>query len=555
MRSPAWAIAWELWRPHRAVLGWLLVAMVVLAVVFALLPPGTMSPEEAAGCTVLSVGWTLLVYALLTFTYSLPQTDMASARSTFPARLFTLPVRTSALVAWPMLYGTVFIALTWVVFAALVRALMGNVLSLWSPALGMAAFLAWWQVVAWCPFRLPWLRVVAAIFLLVGFAAIPNLVLGNAVPEWAIATAFACLIPAAYGVALTGVSRARRGDDSESRPTHVEAPSAARQALRGRLFPSAARAQVWYEWRQHWCNLPLVLVILLGWFAAGLWFAKHYEAVFRELERTEGMPPQLRIQFVSLILLVLFLAAVMGIDLGNTGSKGSGLKAFTVTAFQGVRPMSAAAMVAAKLEAAAWITLLCWGLLGIGVPLALLGTGTTEGAVGWLRDWLAEQPPLQAGGFVLVAAVVCIGGTWANMASSMFLGLAGRAWIIPTLTLVLLLCFPALGLLREIPRHPEYHAALASGLPWVLGGAVGLKAIAAGWVVGRVHRAGLLTGRALLRALGVWALVTGGLFTLLYVLLPAGEVPWYLLAFGVILFVPIGRLLAAPLALAWNRHR
>ena len=38
-------------------------------------------------------------------------------------------------------------------------------------------------------------------------------------------------------------------------------------------------------------------------------------------------------------------------------------------------------------------------------------------------------------------------------------------------------------------------------------------------------------------------------------LVPSGVVPLYGLALGVVLFLPLARLLAAPLALAWNRHR
>ena len=45
------------------------------------------------------------------------------------------------------------------------------------------------------------------------------------------------------------------------------------------------------------------------------------------------------------------------------------------------------------------------------------------------------------------------------------------------------------------------------------------------------------------------------LFAMLAWVLPAEKVPRYYIAFAVALVLPMARLAAAPLVLAWNRHR
>jgi hypothetical protein len=75
------------------------------------------------------------------------------------------------------------------------------------------------------------------------------------------------------------------------------------------------------------------------------------------------------------------------------------------------------------------------------------------------------------------------------------------------------------------------------------------------WVVRSVRRGGLIANRTLARILIAWAVAAAGLVVLLCWLVPEGLAPWYLLALGVALLLPINRLLVAPAALAWNRHR
>jgi hypothetical protein len=64
-----------------------------------------------------------------------------------------------------------------------------------------------------------------------------------------------------------------------------------------------------------------------------------------------------------------------------------------------------------------------------------------------------------------------------------------------------------------------------------------------------------LQPRTAVRWATAWVCVASALFGLLAYAVPAERVPVYNLALAVLFAMPMARLTAAPLALAWNRHR
>src|SRR5437773_6786004 len=99
MRSPALALAWQLYRPNRWGFAAIAAGLAALAVLSHTLP------TRAAVQTVGGVGITLFFLALLylqsVFAYA--EFGPRVRHSGLPRRLLTLPVRTGVLVAWPML--------------------------------------------------------------------------------------------------------------------------------------------------------------------------------------------------------------------------------------------------------------------------------------------------------------------------------------------------------------------------------------------------------------------------------------------------------------------
>src|SRR5882724_3487213 len=112
--SPAYAIGWEFRRRHLWPLWTLGAYMLVLAAVKLLgfgpsVPIRMVPPDERAAALIAPLS-TSYFYFLAVFSFGLSGDLMARA-SIFPARLFTLPVRTEALVWGPMLHGMVAVAL------------------------------------------------------------------------------------------------------------------------------------------------------------------------------------------------------------------------------------------------------------------------------------------------------------------------------------------------------------------------------------------------------------------------------------------------------------
>jgi hypothetical protein len=98
-------------------------------------------------------------------------------------------------------------------------------------------------------------------------------------------------------------------------------------------------------------------------------------------------------------------------------------------------------------------------------------------------------------------------------------------------------------------------AILWDALPWVAAVLVGVKISVAVWIAIRLHANGLLSDRTLIIGAVCWDVIVFALYSLLLWLVPAFIFRSYFLALVAILAVPLARLAAAPLALAWNRHR
>ena len=176
--------------------------------------------------------------------------------------------------------------------------------------------------------------------------------------------------------------------------------------------------------------------------------------------------------------------------------------------------------------------------------------------MGWWR--LAQQevpaPKIVAG--LLAAAILLVGCTWKRLVDSLFLGLTGRKWVIETAISVVMVTIVGLGLVGIwISKHPEIHGHLLALVPWLLGLLMACRLSVAGLALRAGLRRRVLAPRTAVRWVTTWACVAATLFGLLVYAVPAERVPVYNLALAVLFVMPMVRLTAAPLVLAWNRHR
>lgn len=156
----------------------------------------------------------------------------------------------------------------------------------------------------------------------------------------------------------------------------------------------------------------------------------------------------------------------------------------------------------------------------------------------------------------LLALAALVAMTWKRLVQSLYVGLSGRAWLVRAhmgLTLALLVAI--VPLLQWIDESSAARVAIWNGLRWVPAVLVGVKMSAAAWVVTRLHRERLLVDRALVNGATCWLAAVLALYGVLLWLVSTPHIPRDFLLLLAILAVPLARLSAAPLALAWNRHR
>ena len=545
MRSPALAIGWEFHRRHL----WPLIAMAVYLLVLAAIKllilgqmePIRLVPPDGRGAVVIApLSWTYFYY-LAVFSFGLSG-DLASRQSIYPARMFALPVPTRTLVLGPMLYGAGTVAILCLAAALLARWPWEIDVPLISPALLAAVFLAWTQALMWMPYGLPGMRVIVTVLWLASLDAAVLLAIHYKITEPVMLAILTPQLPLAYLVARVAVAQARRGDVPDWRGVFARLGNIADVLPRRRdPFSSPEGAQTWFEWRGHGRSLPAFVAILLPFELALLWIARDTPALLSEI-----------------LVGVLFTPPFMAAFAATTVSKAnpSARDSYGVTPFIATRPLTSAALIAAKLKMAMWSTLAAWVLVLVAVPLALILSGTWPTMVeraSRLTD-LVGMP--RAVVFALLVLLWLMSWTWKQLVQSLYIGLTGREWIIRSSVIAALAFIVFFGPVAQwIVDHKSAQARLWDAVPSILAVLVGLKMLSAGSIAVRLSDSRLLSDRTLVAGAVGWVSAVFALYGVLVWLVSGPLIPRFFLLLVAILAIPLARVSAAPLALAWNRHR
>jgi len=528
MRSPAAAIVWELGQRRRwgliAVTGYLIV---LAAIKLWVLQSGRridLDDESFALVVIVPLAATF-IYFLAVFSFGLSG-DFAARQSMYPARMFTLPVPTAALAGWPMLYGTATMAMLW---------LATRVFTIWPsdvdvpviwPALLAASLVAWTQALTWMPYPLRGLRVFVTVLWLVTIDTVILIALESKAHEGVMLALLAPHVPLAYLVARFAVARARRGDVPDWRLGEIA------RAVRRDPFPSADRAQTWFEWRQYGRSLPGLVAILLPFELALLFAFSHTpELIFETL------------------LLVLFTPPFMAAFVAAT-------VAYRMTPFLATRPLTNGSLIAAKLKATMWSTLVAWLLVLVGIPLGLRFSGAAPVVMERVHRLFEVFGTPRAIAILLLVLAALMASTWKQLVQSLYIGMSGREWIVKASVFAAVSFLAAiLPLAVWISRSRYAMAVLWNNIPEIAAVLVLVKLSAAVWVAMRLHDKHLLSDRTLLLGALGWDVAVFALYGLLVWIFPTLLFHAYALALVAILAIPLARLSAAPLALAWSRHR
>lgn len=545
MRSPAFAITWEFRRPHRwgliALAGYMLVVGVIQLLI---LGPGhaELDPPNGVAAVAMVPFSAVFLYFLAVFSFGLTG-DLAARQSLYPARMFVLPVPTAALAGGPMLYGASAMASLWLVTGLLTRWPWGIDVPLIWPALLFAVFLAWTQVLTWLPYGLRGLRVIVAVLSLATLDAVVILAVHYEASELLMVALLAPQLPLAFLAAWFAVARARRGEVPDWRGMFGLLGPIATDVPRPRdPFRSPASAQTWFEWRRHGRSLPALVGILLP-FEFALLFVP-------------GNDGQTLVLYV--LIAALLTPPVMAGFAAATVSKANahGRDSYGVTPFSATRPLTSAALIAAKLKMAILSTLAAWLLVLIAIPLGLMLSGTWEIVTDRARHAIDIVGTPRAIVFVLLTFALLMASTWKKLVQGLYIGLTGREWIIKTngflaLTFLMLI----LPILEWISESSKALRILWDMWPWILVVLVCFKMMAAVWIAIRLYRTRLLSDRTLVTGAACWLAAVLALYGLLVWWIDTPLIARYVLALFAILAIPLARLSAAPLALAWNRHR
>jgi len=544
MHSPAAAIAWEFRHRHRwgliAVTGYLLVLAAIKLFIFE--PGQRVNFDDESFALVVVVPLTAtFMYFLAVFSFGLAG-DLAARQSMYPTRMFTLPVTTAALAGWPMLYGSAAMAMLW--FATRLLAVWPSgvdVPMIW-PALLAASLLAWTQALTWMPYPLRGLRVIVTVLWLTVIDAVVMVALEYKAPEPVMLAILAPHVPLAYLAARFAVGRARRGDVPDWRRIFTWlGPIADVLPRRRDHFPSPARAQLWFEWRRHGRSLPAMVAILLPFELSLLFvFSETPVIVFETLLGVLLTPP--------------FMAAFVAATVSKSNPDGS--DSYGVTPFIATRPLTSVSLIAAKLKATIWSTVAAWLLVIVAIPVALKLSGTLPLVIEWTRNLIEVVGTPRAIVIVLLGFTGLLASTWKQLVQSLYIGMSGREWVVKASVFVVLSFLAIIvPLAHWVISNRVVMAVLWNAFPWIVAVLVCFKISAAAWIAIRLYDSRLLSDRTLVIGAACWDVAVFALYGLLAWLVPTLLIRYYLLALVAILAVPLARLSAAPLALAWNRHR
>ncbi len=545
MRTPTYALLWEIWRRNRT----------VVAVIAAVTVAGRIldASERASGSVdpsaLVGISW-MVSFGLLFGIFNYIESSDGRGLGRFPERLFVLPVSSLRLVAIPVLTGIASVELLYLLWLDPLS--RGASTSAWFVGLLLGASMVCYQAVFWTLERLGPLRLIVVgvlVFSAFGVGLLPSFP-PSPPPPWRSEAGVAAMAVALAGIVFLFewryIERLRTGSGRRLPRESLLGSAAIAWPRARRPFSSPAAAQFWFEWRCSGLALPvLVGGVLLAVIAPYSWFARDAAAwSFQLLYGTLAMP--------------IILAIPVGMAFGRPTFWSDDL---SMPAFVAVRPLTDEDIVAIKLKVAAVSVVVSWVLVLVflGVWLSLWGNldGVSQFAI---QLWAFHGH--SAAAVYGIAALIVIAGmllTWRFLVIRLWSGLSGNRplFIASVMALVIVviawMVFDGTRLPGWVLEGPARMAAVV----WILAIAVITKywLAAFSWrsVSVRYARQYLLVWGAATTCLLAFALSLWGVAKI-YVALDIYRFQGLMILFA-LLVIPVARLGFAPSCLARNRHR
>jgi len=550
MRSPSTAIVWEIWAAHRR--SWLLVlAVIPIWAVMCQVFSDNFNLQHSELIKGLSFIPAMLTTSLVMSIFNFTEVNHRKGFAGFPQRLFTAPMPTWSLVAIPMACGVAGVVLLYFAWAVCVFRPAGVDLMIRWPAILLAVAVVFYQSIIWClsGFRITRLIVLGIVMTcLVGVGFIPFMPtkLREDWTEVRLTIILAILSVGAFAASVVVVGSQRRGGGQGW---------AWRRELARRLsdaiphvqwnLKTPDRALLWMEWRLSGLVLPAaVLFALLLIMGPASWIAGYGP-------KATGMA----VAWISVLPILLAVPIGQGIAKPDFWSLELSLPPFLTT-----RPISGAQIVAAKMKSAAISTLLTWGLVLLISPVWLYLNCDLEflrDTRGMLRTVYAPFSQWAIPALFIVAAMLL---TWSLLVGGIWRGYSGRTWFFYTLVGLNISAFIAswtffAWLFDTGEDHGSPFVDVLPWLPWILAACFIAKSWSALAVMNVATRYKLISSSSIKKYFCVWVAGASVLIALAWFISPAVEWMRDILILVALLMMPVTRFAAAPLAVAWNRHR
>jgi hypothetical protein len=487
--------------------------------------------------------------------FTLGPADLGALRSGYPVNMFALPMPTRALVGWPMLYGAVVHVCLWLLVVRFVLMPAGFSPPVWWSATVIAAFTVWTQAIGWSPFPIPFARVPAMALAMVPVVLLSlwaGVYLESRIVSALVVAGTAVWIACAYIFAIHGLSRARCGyEPTWSIPSAIriaQVPWHLTRTRASRPFRSAATAQIWHECRRNAIYLPAMMAFLgLPLLVLNCVAVLNPESNRTMLFGSVAVSPA-AMSLLVWIAIPLLLSTAQGPGLGKFDLWGTD----AIPAFFAVRPMTTMQFIVLKLLAAAASACACWAFIGLFVAIwALIEGSPLNPHASLVRSALANLTPHRAA----IAFMVLVGlilATWRTIVVGIWSSLFGRKWLSITVGIAMFGQLTAAVLAAGwVYRRPELQTHAAEVVPWMLGGLLVLKLGGAAGALATLQKLRAIELRTTALILSCWLIATLGILAAVSCALPLN---WQLAA-AIALFVPLVRILVAPIALTFNRHR
>lgn len=302
--------------------------------------------------------------------------DVATPGSTYPPHYFTLPVKTTVLVIWPVLVSLICVGGgTMLMCMALAKA--GFDIDVYSATLLSVSSLTALQAIFWYPLGIPYSKLVLTLAMIGVLIAVT---FASSIFEWPNAVrmvSFLVISLVSVWVTAIGVGRARIGESATRQIRFRERTDKRKKLSLKPRFLNAEKAQLWYEWRQHGTTLPILTAIVTGLFFIPYGWSNTLSPVYALKLPDSNVLPTVPTFILVYYPVLLMLMPVYSWAIG-CGAKRTDLKRGerTFQLFFGTRPMRDESMIWSKLKVASLSTLAAWGVLVIGtIPILFVKCG------------------------------------------------------------------------------------------------------------------------------------------------------------------------------------